>query len=194
MALSTPSHGSSPVLCVCCPQQRVHPPAGDALVNFYLNFALRPSTQKLYAVHQTTFLAICAQFDINASEALSERDLCCVVATFARSHKVTTVPGFVAAVAHRACRLKHGELPRHELFRRVMRGIENFHADQVATPKTALTMADLVAFHSLLDHSTFEGARNWCACTLAFFGLLRSMSTATATCDTGMSSTRRQAS
>ena len=54
-----------------------------------------------------------------------------------------------------------------------MRGIENFHADQVATPKTAITMANLLAFHALLDHSTFEGARNWCACTLAFFGLLR---------------------
>ena len=47
------------------------------------------------------------------------------------------------------------------------------HADHVATPKTAITMADLLAFHGLLDHSTFEGARNWCACTLAFFGLLR---------------------
>jgi hypothetical protein len=138
-----------------------------------LNFALRPNTQKLYAIHQTTFVSICAQLGINAGAALSERDLCCVVATFARSHKVTTVPGFVAAIANRAHTLLHGELPRHELFRRVMRGIENFHADHVATPKTAITMADLLAFHGLLDHSTFEGARNWCACTLAFFGLLR---------------------
>jgi hypothetical protein len=83
------------------------------------------------------------------------------------------VPGFVAAIANRAHTLGHGELPRRELFRRVMQGIENFHANQVATPKTAITMADLLAFHRLLDHSSFEGARNWCACTLAFFGLLR---------------------
>jgi hypothetical protein len=83
------------------------------------------------------------------------------------------VPGFVAAIANRAHSLGHGDLPRHELFRRVMRGIENFHADQVATPKKAITMADLLAFHRFVDHSTFEGARNWCACTLAFFGLLR---------------------
>ena len=110
---------------------------------------------------------------MDPNSPLSERDLCCAVATFARSHKVTTVAGFVAAVANRAHSLGHGELPRHELFRRVMRGIENFHADQVAKPKTAITMADLLAFHTLLDHSTFEGARNWCACTLAFFGLLR---------------------
>jgi hypothetical protein len=173
MALSTPSHGSPPVLCVRCPQQPVHPPAGPALVDFYLNFDLRPSTQKLYAAQQTTFLAICAQLGVDASAALSERDLCCVVATFARSHKVTTVPIFVAAVAYRAHSLNHGKLPRHELFRRVKRGIENFHADQVVTPKTAITMSDLLAFHGLLDHSTFEGARDWCACTLAFFGLLR---------------------
>ena len=28
-------------------------------------------------------------------------------------------------------------------------------------------------FHTLIDHTTFDGARNWCACTLAFFGVLR---------------------
>ena len=54
-----------------------------------------------------------------------------------------------------------------------MRGIHNFHADQVVQPKRAITMLDLLALHRLIDHATFEGARNWCACTLAFFGLLR---------------------
>ena len=96
-----------------------------------------------------------------------------MVATFARTHKVTTVPGFVAALNNRAQSLGHGALPRGELFRRVQRGINNFHADQVAKPKKAITLADLIAFHQHLDHTTFEGARNWCACTFAFFGLLR---------------------
>lgn len=118
-------------------------------------------------------VSICRQLGIDTSKPFTEQDFCCTVATFARSHKVTTVPGFVSAVAHRAYSLGHGDLPRGELFRRVMQGIQNFHANQVATPKTAITMADLLAFHRVLDHSNFEGARNWCACTLAFFGLLR---------------------
>ena len=43
----------------------------------------------------------------------------------------------------------------------------------IAVPKVALTMADLTAFYPYFDRSTFEGARDWCACVLAFFGLLR---------------------
>ena len=81
--------------------------------------------------------------------------------------------GFVAAIASRAHTLGHGTLPRHETFRRLRVGIQNFHADQVTQPKRAITMADLRAIHALVDHTTFEGARNWCACVLAFFGLLR---------------------
>lgn len=95
------------------------------------------------------------------------------MATFARSHKVTTVPGFISALSNRAHTLGHGALPRGELLRRVLRGINNFHADQVPRPKKAITLDDLVAFHGLINHSSFEGARDWCACTLAFFGLLR---------------------
>lgn len=142
-------------------------------MNFYLQFAHRPNTQKLYSSHQTAFENICAQLGIDHAVPLSEQGLCCAVAAFARSHKVTTVPGFVAAVAHRAHTLGHGELPRGELYRRVLRGIQNFHANQVITPKTAITSANLVSICNLIDHSTFEGARNWCACTFAFFGLLR---------------------
>jgi hypothetical protein len=56
----------------------------------------------------------------------------------------------------------------------MMAGLRNYYGNQnVSVPKTALTMSDLVAFHSYIDRSTFEGARDWCACMLAFFGLLR---------------------
>ena len=76
-------------------------------------------------------------------------------------------------MAYRATSLGHGALPRGALFKQTMRGIQNFHADQTSTPKTAITTADLIAMYRLIDHTTFEGARDWCACALAFFGLLR---------------------
>jgi hypothetical protein len=34
-------------------------------------------------------------------------------------------------------------------------------------------MADLVALNPQFNHSSLEGTRDWCACVLAFFGLLR---------------------
>jgi hypothetical protein len=68
----------------------------------------------------------------------------------------------------------HGPLPRGTRYNQLMAGLHNYYADQnVSIPKIALTMSDLLAIHRLVDHSTFEGVRNWCACTLAFFGLLR---------------------
>ena len=55
-----------------------------------------------------------------------------------------------------------------------MAGLRNYYGHQnVAVPKTAFTMIDLVAFHPHIAHSTFEGSRDWCASLLAFFGLLR---------------------
>ena len=138
-----------------------------------MSYHLRPNTRKLYTTHQTTLSTICQQLCIDNNRPLSEPDLCAIVASFARCHKRTTVDGFVSAIANRAHTLGHGPLPRREAYRRLARGIQNFHADQVAQPKRAITLADLRAIHSLIDHTTFEGARNWCACLLAFFGLLR---------------------
>ena len=83
-----------------------------------------------------------------------------MVATFARSHKRTTVNGFVSAIANCAHTLGHGPLPRFEMYRRLIVGINNFHADQLAQPKRAITLADLRAIRALTDHSTFDGARN----------------------------------
>ena len=95
------------------------------------------------------------------------------MATYARAHKRTSVPGFVAAIANHAHNLGHGALPRFEQYRRLIAGIQNYHADQLRQPKHAITLADLRAIRAHTDVATFDGARNWCACLLAFFGLLR---------------------
>ena len=61
-------------------------------------------------------------------------------------------------MAYRATSLGHGALPRGALFKQTMRGIQNFHADQTSTPKTAITTADLIAMYRLIDHTTFEAS------------------------------------
>ena len=142
-------------------------------MNFYLRYSLRPATRKTYSSHQRTFAAICRQLSIKADAPLDEYNLCAVVSVYARSHKRTTIAGFVASISNRSHTLGHGALPSGESFRRLMQGIDNFHADQVVKPKRAITVADLITIHRRIDHSSFEGARDWCACTLAFFALLR---------------------
>ena len=66
------------------------------------------------------------------------------------------------------------ELPRLRQFDAVMTSLRNLHGNiNFNTPKTALTMDDLAAIHRQLDTRYFEHARDWCACLVAFFGLLR---------------------
>lgn len=67
------------------------------------------------------------------------------------------------------------ELPRNTLFNETLTGLRNYYGNVVSTPKAALTMADLFAFAACLRNVSnyFEHARDWCACLLAFFGLLR---------------------
>ena len=142
-------------------------------MRFYLAYSLRANTQRTYTSQQRTFVTICGQLGIDHEAPLTEFHLCAVVSVYARTYKRTTIGGFVSAVSNLSHTLGHGQLPRGETFRRLLQGIDNFHADQVVKPKRAVTVADLIAIHRLIDHSTFEGARDWCACTLAFFALLR---------------------
>jgi hypothetical protein len=67
----------------------------------------------------------------------------------------------------------HGKLPRGNLFDRVRAGIGNYYGNTESTPKEAFTLDDLCSFYPLIRHDSFDGARDWCACCFAFFGLLR---------------------
>jgi hypothetical protein len=165
-----------PSVCgVCCPQRSVRQPAPAALVDFFIGYSLRLNTKKNYAAQQRTFVDICRQHGIDPFRPLSEDSLCLVVAVFAATgHKVTTIPGFVASVANFALNNSLGPLPHGSRYDQLMAGIRNFYGPHnVAVPKTAFSMSNLTAFHAHLNLSSFEDARDWCACLLAFFGLLR---------------------
>ena len=96
------------------------------------------------------------------------------MAAYCLRHKITTLKVFTSALNRSQPERWGCDLPRHRLYRDTRTGLENYYGDQnVASPKRAITMDDLRAFRSVLDLRYFEHARDWCACLLAFFGLLR---------------------
>jgi hypothetical protein len=113
------------------------------------------------------------RLDIDPLMPLSEQQLCLIVSAYADQHKQTTVPGFISAIAYLTETQGHGQLPRGALFDRVRAGLGNYFGDVESVPKAALTLDDLCSFYSHIQHNTFAGARDWCACVFAFFGLLR---------------------
>ena len=52
-------------------------------------------------------------------------------------------------------------------------GLEHYYGNTAASAAKTLTLNDLCEFARHLDIRYFEHARDWCACLLAFFGLLR---------------------
>lgn len=96
------------------------------------------------------------------------------MAVYANSHKITTLPTFISALNRYHRQLFQMDLPRAALYQQTRVGLENYYGNTAASAaKTALTLDDLCEFARHLDTRYFEHARDWCACLLAFFGLLR---------------------
>ena len=88
--------------------------------------------------------------------------------------KHTTLASFVAALKDWSTTHGCGELPRGELYARLQKGLTNtFGLVDHSVSKQAFTMQDLANIHQHINVLSFEGARDWCMLTLAFFGLLR---------------------
>jgi hypothetical protein len=130
-----------------------------------------------YRTQLNNLSRIAAHFHIRLDQQLSEDDLCILVASFAVSHKFTTVGQFVSAIAyHVDQRWPGAALPRGPRWLHFYTGLQNYYgSSNVSQPKLAFTFDDLRAFgQSLLQQpQSFEASRDWCACLLAFFGLLR---------------------
>jgi hypothetical protein len=96
------------------------------------------------------------------------------MAVYANSHKITSLPTSLSALNRYHHQLFHVDISRTVLYQQTRAGIENYYVNTAASAaKTALTLDDLCEFAHLLDTRYFEHARDWCACLLAFFGLLR---------------------
>ena len=148
--------------------------ARKAVLDFFQSFSLASNTTRTYQSHWRIFMSICQDYGVDFSQAMTEEDLCLVVAAYAGSHKITTLPQFISALQYFHVRYFRCNLPRGVMFSDMQRGLDNYYANRaVVQRKHALTLNDLLAFAPLLDTRYFEHARDWCACLLAFFGLLR---------------------
>lgn len=135
---------------------------------------MRRNTQTTYTSRQRVFRNICASLRIDPDAPISEHHLCAVCIVYARTHRLTSLSGFVSAVSNLAVRLGHPPLPRGITYDRVRAGLDNWYADtNVSEPAKAVTIDDLRTIHGHIDFDAFTDARDWCACLFAFFGLLR---------------------
>jgi len=146
----------------------------NRLVSIFSRCSLRPNTSNTYACHQRSYVKLCGTLNTDPDEPLTEHRFCALIICYCLTHKITTLPAFISAIARYYEDNGWGELPRKLLFQRVRRGVLNFygHLNQ-SVPKAAITVNDLLLFHSRLNHSSFSDARDWCAFLFAFFALLR---------------------
>jgi hypothetical protein len=140
----------------------------------FSRMALQVNSRSTYAAHHKNYLKFCDSIGHDALSAVTEELLCAAMIDYVRSHKVTTLPQYISAVANWHHEHSLGDLPRNRLFHRVQKGIHNvFGLSESVQSKTALSLADLQVFYSKMDFSRFHHSRDWLCYVLAFFGLLR---------------------
>ena len=140
------------------------------------HFQYATNTIDAYVTQQRTLVRLCKTFDIDLATPLGEKDLTFLTAAYADSHKFTTVPLFLSAVAQfvRERWGTHYRLPRSQSFTAALTGMRHYYGPStVSSPMAALTLADLRAIVSVLGTGDYESARDRCAFTFAFFALLR---------------------
>ena len=111
---------------------------------------------------------------IDSQAPLTELQLCGVCIVYAQQHRITSLAGFISAVAHYAMRMGFPDLPRGRTFERVKAGLLNWYGDtNFSEPARGFTVADLRAIRAHINLAVFADARDWCAALFAFYGLLR---------------------
>ena len=138
--------------------------------------ALCANTKLAYSNYHSIFLRFCDANGVNPYSPISEIDLARAAVCYAISHKITSLAGYISALANWSESLDLGQLKRGSLYKAVVRGLNNYYA-QFSAPKQkrALTLADLALLRRDCesDSDRFAGARDWCMYLFAFFGLLR---------------------
>jgi hypothetical protein len=137
--------------------------------------SLRANTKRSYQSHQQTFFRFCHSIGLNPLKPITPHQLCQCMCDYVSTHKITTLPAYMSALAdwYRANGL--GPLCRDDdRVIRVRKGLNNFYSlGETTTPKRPIGFHELSQFYPLIDTSTFNGAREWAAYLLSFFALLR---------------------
>ena len=156
-----------------CEQHVFRPELLAQLVSIFYQCALRPNTHSTYGSLVQSYFQLCVRAAVDPSQPLDSNTLSVICILYSLDHKITSLPVFTSAVAS-YYRDQGWTFPDSPKYRLVIRGIKNYFAHLSApTPRVAITMDDLLAFHHALDLNRFAHARDWCSYLFAFFGLLR---------------------
>jgi integrase len=139
--------------------------------------ALKASSRASYSSLQRVYLDFCGRYGVDPFDRRSDEELAWAAAVYANTHKVTTLPQYVSAMADWHRELGLGELARGNAFAQTKKGLSNcFGVTDFVERKRGFSMEDLLALRRQLPEdlsSSAEGAAFWCMCVFAFFGLLR---------------------
>ena len=139
---------------------------------------LAHSTRKTYSTGQKRFIDFCSQLgrlNEHGSPCPASEWTLCLFATFlASSLKHSSIKVYLSAV--RALHVEWGfpdPLSTCLRLQRVIRGIKRVQGSAVA-PRLPVTKDIMVVILSALDFCNQDHVMFWAACTLAYFGFLRS--------------------
>lgn len=106
---------------------------------------------------------------------MTPHQLCQCMCDFASTHKITTLASYLSALSDFYRSNGLGPLCREDdRVIRVRKGLVNFYSlGETNTPKRPIGFVELERIFSLIDLSTFNGAREWASYVLSFFALLR---------------------
>jgi hypothetical protein len=159
-------------VCVCF-QLVFRPSQLSQLVSIFHGCALRPNTKSTYTSLINTYNQLCHRAGLNPARPHPVDSFAAVCILYSLNHKITSLPVFLSAVASHY-KDQRWEFPSSTRLQAVVKGIKNYFAHQSASsPRTAITIDNLVALRSGLNLNSFTDARDWCAYLFAFFGLLR---------------------
>ena len=161
-------------MCVLCAQSPFRRRAEQAVLDLVCNYRLTSNTVQSYNTQVAALDSIGQRYGILLDRPVGEQHLCLAEILYAQTHKPTTIRLFVSAIADWTRQRWNVELPRFHLYDTVLTSLFNLYGNcNSSTPKTAVTADDLQAIGTHLDTAYFEHARDWCACLIAFYGLLR---------------------
>lgn len=106
----------------------------------------------------------------------TERQLCGLLVWYARTHKITTLAGFMSGVANYYAEHELGVLSRGRRYAQTMKGLSNFFGlSESVQPKAAITWSQLTQLVDQLDLQplSFAVARDKCLYLFSFYALLR---------------------
>ena len=144
----------------------------------YLMQGLAPSTRRTYSSAQKKFIEFCNQLGnltkFGSPCPAEEWTLCLFASFLAKSLKHSSIKVYLSAV--RSLHIEMGfadPLANSLRLQRVVRGIKRVQGLSV-TPRLPVTKDIMLVIYRSLDFQVFDHIMFWAACTLAYFGFLRS--------------------